>query len=360
MNVLESLYVGALCVVLSPTAFLQRPLSWLRMIHNYRAEIACAPNFAYDLCVARLRADQMQDVDLSCWKKAECGAEPVRAATLEQFAEKFAPYGFDAKSMYPGYGMAESTLLISIGPGGRGIVKRSVSRQSLQRNIIVAPSSESDTQVLVGNGVCITNEEIAVVDPSTLMRLPADRIGEIWVRGPHVAQGYWNNPSATAATFQARILGEGGETWLRTGDLGFLDAAAELFITGRIKDLIIIYGTNHYPQDIEITMQAAHPALRKDCGAAFSIVDARGEEKLVVVQEVERTQRNKIAIDEVEGRIREAVGNEHDVAVYRIALIRPGSLPKTTSGKVQRSLARQLWQDGALELISPAADTARV
>jgi acyl-CoA synthetase (AMP-forming)/AMP-acid ligase II len=346
-------------VVLPPTAFLQRPILWLRAIHTYRAEVAAAPNFAYELCVARCRPEQLAGIDLSSWKIALNGAEPVRAATLDQFAAKFAPCGLDSNSIYPGYGMAEATLMISGGHRGRGVVRRRVSREALQQNVIATPDVESDAQVLVGCGRPVIGEEIAIVDPNTSRRLGSDQVGEIFIRGPHVAQGYWRNDAATASTFNACIACESDAHWLRTGDLGFLDPAGELYITGRIKDLIIIYGANHYPQDIEITMQAAHPALRKDCGAAFSVVDDSGEEKLVLVQEVERTQRNQISVDEVEARIREAVGNEHDVAVYRIALLRPGSLPKTTSGKVQRSLARQLWLDNALELITPV-DTAKV
>jgi len=354
LNVLESLYLGALCVVQSPTSFIQRPLSWLRTISRYRAEVACAPNFAYDLCVSRFRANQMDGINLSTWKVALNGSEPVRAATIEQFTATFAPYGFDPQTMYPAYGMAEATLLISGGHRSGEVVLRAVSREALQRNIIAAAKDEGDARVLVGCGRRLVGEDIAIVHPETLKRLSPDQVGEIWVRGPNVAIGYWQNAAATAATFEAQIAGEGGEHWLRTGDLGFLDDAGEIYITGRIKDVIIIYGTNHYPQDIETTMQDAHPALRKNCGAAFSIVDQRGEEKLVLVQEVERTQRHQISGAEIVACIREAVGNEHDIAVHRIALIRPGTIPKTTSGKIQRSLTQRLWQEGALQLLSSA------
>src|SRR5216684_798116 len=351
LNVLEPLFLGALCVVLSPTSFIQRPLTWLRAIGQYRAEVASAPNFAYDLCVDRFRAEQMEGVDLSCWQIALNGAEPVRAATIEQFVAKFRPYGFNPRSMYPAYGMAEATLLISGGSRGREVVTRTVSREALQGGKAVAPTSGEDTRVLVGCGRAGVGEEIAIVDPDTLRRLSADEVGEIWVRGPNVAAGYWRNAEATAATFEGRIAGAGDATWLRTGDLGFLDRDGELYITGRIKDLIIVYGMNHYPQDIEATMQAAHPALRKNGGAAFSVVDQRGEEKLVLVQEVERTQRHHVSTDDIASCIREAVMNEHDVAPQKIVLIRPGTIPKTTSGKIQRSLTRRLWQEDALEVL---------
>jgi acyl-CoA synthetase (AMP-forming)/AMP-acid ligase II len=353
LNVLESFYLGALCVVLSPTSFVQRPLVWLRAIGSYRAEVASGPNFAFDLCVSRFRAEQMEGVDLSCWKIALNGAEPVRAATIDQFAAKFAPYGFEPRAMYPAYGMAEATLLISGGRRGDDVVTRSVSREALQRGIIAAPKSGADAQVLVGCGRALVGEEIAIVDPDSRRRRSTDEVGEIWVRGANVAAGYWQNPVATAETFAATIAGEGGAQWLRTGDLGFLDDAGEIYITGRIKDVIIIYGNNHYPQDIEATMQSAHPALRQNCGAAFSYVDQRGLEKLVLVQEVERSRRQHVSTDEIEKRIRAAISHEHEVSVHEIVLIRPGSIPKTTSGKIQRRLTQQLWHERALDVLSP-------
>jgi acyl-CoA synthetase (AMP-forming)/AMP-acid ligase II len=353
LNVLESFYLGALYVVLSPTSFVQRPLIWLRAISRYQAEVSSAPNFAFDLCVSRFRADQMEGVDLSCWKLAFNAAEPVRAVTIEQFAAKFAPYGFDRCTMYPGYGMAEATLLISGGRRGDDVVTRAVSREAMQRGMIVAPKSSTDAQVLVGCGRALLGEEIAIVDPDSRRRRPADAIGEIWVRGANVTAGYWRNTAATAETFAATIAGESGAPWLRTGDLGFLDDGGEIYITGRIKDVIIIYGNNYYPQDIEATMQSAHPALRQNCGVAFSYVDHRGLEKLVLVQEVERTQRHQVSTDEIEKHIREAISNEHEIAVDQILLIRPGSIPKTTSGKIQRRLTQQLWHEGALDVLSP-------
>jgi len=353
LNVLESFYIGALHVVLSPTSFVQRPLTWLRAISRYRAEVSSAPNFAFDLCVSRFRADQMEGVDLSSWKIAFNAAEPVRAATIEEFAATFAPYGFDARTMYPGYGMAEATLLISGGHRGEEVVTRSVSREMLQRGAIGAAKNAADVQAIVGCGRALVGEEIAIVDPPTRGRQPADAVGEIWVRGANVAAGYWQNAAATAEAFEATIAGEGGAHWLRTGDLGFLDDAGRIYITGRIKDVIIIYGNNHYPQDIEATMQSADPALRPNCGAAFSYLDPLGVEKLVLVQEVERTQRHRISMDEIEQRIRVAIAKEHEITVHEVVLIRPGSIPKTTSGKIQRRLTQQLWHERALEVLSP-------
>jgi len=342
LNVLQSLYVGAPCVLLAPVTFIQRPLQWLRAIHNYRAEVAGAPNFAFDLCVRRFRADQVRDLDLSCWKLAFNAAEPVRADTIERFAETFSPYGFEPRVMNPLYGMAEATVLISGGRRGAGPIVRTVSRDAFQRHQIAAPASREDAHRVVGCGRNIIGQRIAIVDPEIRRRLEADRIGEVWVGGPHVCKGYWNNPDTTRSTFQARIEGE-DESWLRTGDLGFMDEAGELFITGRIKDVIIVRGINYYPQDIENTVYDSHPALRRHCGAAFSVLTENNEEKVVLVQEVERIHRRDLELDEIVGCIREAVANEHEIALDSIVLIRPGSIPKTTSGKIQRSLVRRMW-----------------
>jgi acyl-CoA synthetase (AMP-forming)/AMP-acid ligase II len=363
MNALEPLYVGASCVLLAPVTFMKRPLTWLHAINDYRAEVACAPNFAYDLCVDRFRPAEMAGVDLSCWKVALNGAEPVRADTIARFAAAFGPYGFDPAATYPGYGMAEATLMISGGRRGAGAVTRSVSRDALQQHRVVPPRHPDDALVQVGCGHAVVGERIAIVDPDTRRRLPPARVGEIWVSGAHVAQGYWQNLEATEATFAAQIDGEADADWVRTGDLGFLDESGELFITGRIKDIVIIRGINHYPQDIEATVQASHPALSRDCGAAFAVTDRGGEEKLVVVQEVERMERHRISIDDVVGCIREAVVTEHECVPHAIVLLRPGGLPKTTSGKIQRNLTRQLWSQGLLDVIErrrePATDLPR-
>ena len=351
LNVLQSFYVGALCVLLAPVSFMQRPLSWLRAIHDYRAEVAGGPNFAFDLCVRRHRPEEIHGIDLSCWKVALNGAEPIRASTIDRFAATFAPYGFDAKSIHPAYGMAEATLLISAGRRGTGPITRRIDRDALQRNQIVAPAKAQDAQILVGCGRRLVGERLAIVDPETRMSRGPGLLGEVWVAGPHVAHGYWRNPEATASAFRARTASGGAQSWLRTGDLGFLDENGELYITGRIKDLIIIRGINHYPQDIEETVQDCHTALRRHCGAAFSVPDHNDEEQLVLVQEVERTFRRQIAVEEIIAAIREAISREHEIAAREIVLIRTGSLPKTSSGKIQRRLTRQMFLAGTLSLV---------
>ena len=351
MGVMQPLYLGALSVLMAPAAFMQRPLNWLHTIHQYRAELTSAPNFAFDLCVNRFRADQMEGIDLSCWKLALNGAEPVHADTIARFAETFGPYGFDPGTMYPGYGLAEATLLVAGGVRGRRPSTRRVSRAALQHGEATETIDADDVQPLVSCGHGPAGEHIAIVDPDMHRKIAPCRVGEIWVSGRNVTRGYWCNQAATAETFHARIAEEPGRTWLRTGDLGFLDESGGLFITGRIKDLIIIRGMNHYPQDIERTVQDSHPALRRDCGAAFAITDEEGNERLAVVQEVERTQRRNLDFDQVAGRIREAVTRQHEIAVHTIVLIPPAALPKTTSGKIQRGLAKQLLLEGALEAL---------
>lgn len=355
LNVLEAFYVGATCALMTPVSFLQRPLSWLRAISDLRAEAAGGPNFAFDLCVAKFRPEAMSGVDLSGWRIACNGAEPVRAQTLRRFADTFAPFGFRPSAFYPCYGMAEATLLISGGRRGAGSIVRLVDRAAMQAHRVENPTGIDSALAVVGCGRGLAGEEIAIVDPQARTRRPCDHVGEIWVRGANVARGYWGNADPTGETFAAEIAGEPRRTWLRTGDLGFLDAEGELFVTGRHKDIIVVRGTNHYPQDIEHTAQAAAPSLRAGFGAAFSIVDASGQERLVVVHEVERSHRHKVDVEDIVGAVREAVADEHGLAVHEVVLVAPGSIPKTTSGKIQRRLTRMRWLNGELVTLAAVA-----
>jgi acyl-CoA synthetase (AMP-forming)/AMP-acid ligase II len=350
-GVLHPLYLGSLSVLMSPNAFMQRPIVWLRAISHYRAETVAGPNFGYDLCVSRSRPDQMEGVDLSGWKVMCCGAEPIRVETLRRFSETFAPHGFDRSAIFPCYGMAETTLEATGRTRGSGYVTREISRTALQAHRIEVPRDRADAHEIAGCGRTVLDQRLAIVEPDTGLRLGVDQIGEIWVSGENIAAAYWRNDEATQTSLRARLGGE-DSVWLRTGDLGFLDATGELFVTGRIKEMIIVRGMNHYPQDIERTVQAAHPALRQNGGAAFEVEDERGAEQLVIVQEVERTARNKIDVAEMTGLIREAVTNGHEIYARHIVLIRPGTLPKTTSGKIQRGAARKLWQDGRLDFLA--------
>ena len=338
LNALQALYVGAPCHLMAPGQFVQRPLTWLKLISRYRIDVAGCPNFGYDLCVDRFRPEAVEGLDLSSWRIAFNGAEPVRRETLERFAAAFAPYGFRREAFYPCYGMAEATLLISGPRPGEPVATR---------------PADGDLTPFVACGRALDGESLAIVDPETFERRPLGAVGEIWARGPHIARGYWRKPEATEATFRARIAGEEGE-WLRTGDLGFLDADGRLYPVGRIKDLIIIRGANHHPQDIERTVEECHPALSRHNGAAFAADFGEGEQ-LVIVQEVERAGRGSLDGEEIENAIREAVTEAHEVAPRQVVLLRPGTLPKTTSGKIQRSLARRLFLEGRLALFEGAA-----
>jgi acyl-CoA synthetase (AMP-forming)/AMP-acid ligase II len=357
-NVLQAAWEGALCVLMSPLTFVAKPLLWLHAIHRYQAEMAIAPNFAYDQCVEQYDPQKMIGVDLSCWKLALNGAEPVRAGTLERFAATFAAHGFSPLASHPTYGMAEATLMISGGRRAGSPVLWQVSAASLQHNLAVHAKAGEKSQTLVGCGKSIAAENIAIVDPEAKQRLPAGRVGEIWVHGPNVAQGYWDKPDATRDTFHARIAGEDDAPWLRTGDLGCLDESGELYITGRLKDVIIIRGANYYPQDIELTAEKSHPALLPGRTAAFTFPGGEND-LLAVACEIRQEHLRCVQVDEVAGAIRQGVVREHDLTVHRVIPLQPGAIPMTTSGKIRRKTTRDRWQKGELAVLDSSL-SARV
>jgi FkbH-like protein/FkbM family methyltransferase len=348
-NVLQPLYLGTPCVLMSPVSFLQSPLRWLQAITQYRATTSGGPNFAYDLCTRKITAEQRAQLDLSSWRVAFNGAEPVRHDTMERFAEAFAPCGFRREAFYPCYGLAEATLFVTGRPPADAPVFHDVLASSLQDGRVAAATADAPgAQTLVSSGRAWMDQQLLIVDPASAQPCADDQVGEIWVAGPSVAQGYWNQPEETARTFQAR-LADGSGPFLRTGDLGFL-RGGELFVTGRLKDLIIIRGRNHYPQDIELSAERSHRGLRPGCGAAFS-VDVDGEERLVVVQEIERQPREP-DLDELSESIRQAVAQQHELQVYAVVLIKTGSIPKTSSGKIQRHACKAGFLKGELEALA--------
>jgi len=337
-GVLQPLFGDFSVTLMSPLMFLQNPLRWLQAISRYQATTSGGPNFAYDL-------------DLSSWQVAFNGAEPINHQTLSKFAETFAPYGFDYSAFYPCYGMAEATLIISGGSKNAAVVTKTVQGKALQENkIIDAHSNESYPHTLVSCGTSLVNQKIAIANPETLVSCQPGEVGEIWVSGSSIAQGYWRQPEITAATFDAYLKDTQEGPFLRTGDLGFLDQG-ELFFTGRLKDMIVIKGRNHYPQDIEKTVEQTTSWIRPGCVASFSI-DIQGEEKLIVLAEVERrywsSKRNggksssqeMIEVKELTQLLRREVSKNHDLQVYTTLLLKPGSLPKTSSGKIQRHACR--------------------
>ncbi|MFN6483917.1 MULTISPECIES: polyketide synthase [unclassified Nostoc] len=349
-GIIQPIYTGFLGVLMPPAFFIQQPFRWLQAISHYKATHCGSPNFGYELCVKYITQEQQSTLDLSSWCNAYSGAEPIRKETLERFADTFKSSGFRANFLYPCYGMAESTLMISGGEVEDEPIICTVEADALEQNKVVKTSCDNhNVRHLVGCGHLWLDTKIVIADPELLTQCPANQVGEIWVSGLSVAQGYWNRPEQTEQSFQAYLADTGQGPFLRTGDLGFL-LDGELFITGRLKDMIIILGRNHYPQDIELTVVQSHPALRIDCGVAFS-VDMDGQEKLVIVQEVERSYLRKLNASEVIGAIRQAVVQQHDIEVYAVLLLKTASLPKTSSGKVQRSACRAGFLAGSLDVV---------
>ncbi|MFQ5984069.1 MAG: fatty acyl-AMP ligase [Alphaproteobacteria bacterium] len=366
-NVLQALYVGAPSILMSPMAFLQRPIRWLRTISRYRARSSGGPNFAYELCVRKITPEQRETLDLSSWSLAFTGAEPIRAETVAAFSAAFEPCGFDRKAFYPCYGLAEATLFVSGGLRTASPIIVAVHGAGLKRDRVVeAGGHEKDAQLLVGCGRCWGEERIVIVDPTSGIECRPGNIGEIWVSGPNVVKGYWNRAKETEQTFRAFLEETGEGPFLRTGDLGFVKDG-ELFVTGRLKDLIIIDGRNHYPQDIEFTVERSHPSLRPGCCAAFS-VDVAREEQLVVVGEIDHPPRRNQGstpehsdirrnperswpVEDMIKSILRAVAENHDVAVHAIALLAPGGIPKTSSGKIQRRLCTTRYLSGSLPVV---------
>ncbi|MDM3856889.1 MAG: AMP-binding protein [Aphanizomenon gracile PMC649.10] len=349
-NVLQPLYLGTSCYLMSPVAFLQKPIRWLQAISRYQATTSGGPNFAYDLCVSKITPEQIATLDLSSWELAFNGAEPVQAETLAKFAAKFAPCGFRTEAFYPCYGMAETTLLVTGGVKKSVPVVLSVDSSAIEQNqVVIASEEQPESKQIVGCGQTWLEQKIAIANPQTLTQCSPTEIGEIWVSGANIAVGYWQNPEATQETFQAYLTDTGEGQFLRTGDLGFI-RNGELFVTGRLKDLIIIRGHNHYPQDIELTSQKSHPALRLGCGAAFSITIA-GEERLVITQEVERNYIRQLDVDEVVGAIRKAISQEHELQVHAVVLLKTASIAKTSSGKIQRQACRTAFLAGSLDIV---------
>lgn len=347
-NVLQPLFLGVTSIFMAPNAFLQKPVRWLNAITRYKGTTSGAPNFAYDLCVERISEGDLQALDLRSWKVAFNGAEPVRAGTLSRFAARFAPCGFVADSYYPCYGMAEATLFITGGESSLAPKVGHFSAEALRRNRGV-PVSEGEGVALVSNGHAWLGLVLKIVDPQTLVELKEGEVGEVWIHSPSNAHGYWNRPELSAEVFGAHLNGETGPDYLRTGDLGFVDGA-ELYLTGRHKDLIVIRGSNHYPQDIEETVAGAHDAVAL-AGVLAVSVEVKGVEQLVLGVEIGRTWIQGLEATPIYQAIRAAVAEVHQLHVYDVVLLREGGLPKTTSGKVMRRPFGLSYQAGELEML---------
>jgi acyl-CoA synthetase (AMP-forming)/AMP-acid ligase II len=351
-NVLQPLFLGIPCALMAPLDFIQKPVRWLEAITRYRATTSGAPNFAYELCVRRVSPERRKGLDLASWRVAYNGAEPIRAETLERFGAAFEPCGFRYESFYPCYGMAEATLFATGGRSDDAPVTWSFDARALEEHRVVnALPGVATARRLVGCGQPWGELRAAIVDPETLRPSDPDRVGEIWLSGPSIARGYTGQPERSAQVFGARLSGGGEGAFLRTGDLGFV-RGDQLFVTGRLKDLIIVRGRNYYPQDLEATAAASHPALRPG-GAAAVAVEGEDGEQLVVVQEVRPAGRGGVAAapsspPELCGAIREAMSRDHGLRAHDVVLVEAGTLPKTSSGKIRRAEVRRLYLEGAL------------
>jgi acyl-CoA synthetase (AMP-forming)/AMP-acid ligase II len=345
------LYNGTPCYLMSPFAFIKRPIQWLKNITQYSGTHSQAPNFAYDLCTRRVRVKDIKELDLSSWQAAGNAAEPINPKVMAKFVDTFAPCGFKWETFAPAYGLAEYTLLVSSKPKGTMPVLTCLDANAIEQDKIVEANRDQEKGIrfIAGCGKLVCDTQVAIVHPDTLTRCDADEVGEIWVSDPSIAQGYWQREEESERTFRAYLKDTNEGPFLRTGDLGFLKDG-ELYITGRIKDLIIIRGTNHYPQDIEWTVQHLDPVFRADYGAAFSI-DENGEEFLIVVQEIER-RSGEIDAEKLIGDIRQEIAEQHEIMVHAIVLAKPGTILKTASGKIQRRAIRQNFLQGNINIVA--------
>jgi acyl-CoA synthetase (AMP-forming)/AMP-acid ligase II len=350
-GVLEPMYAGYPAYLMAPAAFLQRPIRWLRAISRYRATNSGGPNFAYDLCARKITDAQCNELDLSSWSVAYNGAEPIRGDTLSTFYERFRNVGFRWRSFYPVYGLAEATLLVSSGRRDYEAEILDADAGAISRGELCAATDETPiTRPLVACGTANFGTRVAIVDPETRQSCAEGEIGEIWVASASVAHGYWRREQLTAETFRASLAsGEG--PFLRTGDLGVL-RNGELIVTGRLKDLLIVRGLKHYPQDLELTAERQHSALRAGCAAAFAVED---EDEIAVAIEVD--PRALLAdVDERAGQlqdiiaaIRRAVTEEHGIVLGAVSLLSIGTMPKTSSGKLRRHACRQGFIEHTLD-----------
>lgn len=349
-GVMFPLFKGSPSYLMSPVSFLQKPIRWLQAISTFRGTNSGGPNFAYDLCVQRTTTEQKRELDLSCWQLAFNGAEPVQQSTIDDFSTKFHDCGFRRSSFFPVYGLAESTVFVA----GR-------SQTDAPENATATASQIDENECLgkpVSCGSPIRGMQIAIVDPQKLTAIADGQIGEIWVSGPSVAKGYWNRRDETQATFQAFLSNSNQGPYLRTGDLGFMHDG-EVYVTGRIKDLIIIRGRNHYPQEIERTVESSHAGIRPKCSAAISLPSSDGE-CLAIVAEINRrasgshlnpghdNPRQK-EIDEIIFSIRQSIAEQHDVQTSVVSILARGDIPKTSSGKIKRHACRMAILSGTLK-----------
>ena len=349
-GLLQPIYNDFPCYVMAPLVFLKTPVNWLLALARYRATHTAAPNFGYDLCARLVDPSDVAGLDLSHWRAAIICAEPVRKPTVDAFSRKFRAIGFREKAFCPCFGLAEATLKVTATTANDPVVFAAMDPDALAANrALPVADPDGETRYFANCGRTHIDAKVVVVQPDTLTPCGENEIGEIWTAGGNVARGYWENDEATAETFGG-MLASGEGPFMRTGDLGFL-RDGDLYVAGRVKDLIIIRGRNHYPQDIESTTQNAHPDLVAGAGVAFSI-DEENRERLVVLQEVKRTALRHLIVEEVVSAIRKAVALEHELEVHAVGLLKPARILKTSSGKLQRNACKQQFLDGALDAVA--------
>ncbi|MGV2835519.1 AMP-binding protein, partial [Pseudomonas shirazensis] len=338
-GLLQPIFSGVPCVLMSPGYFLARPLRWLQAISEYGGTISGGPDFAYRLCSERVSEAALAGLDLSRWRVAYSGSEPIRQDSLETFASKFQPCGFERSSYFASYGLAEATLFVSGSRRAQGIAALQVDAQALAQHRI----ESGEGSVLMSCGYPQPEHAVCIVEPQQQQLLADNQVGEIWAAGPSIARGYWRNPQATARTF----VEMNGQTWLRTGDLGFI-RDGEVFVTGRLKDMLIVRGQNLYPQDLEQTLEREVEGLRKGRVAVFA-VDDNGEEGIGVAVEVSRNVQKSTAPEALIKTLRQVIADACRQAPAAVLLLNPGALPKTSSGKLQRAACCQRMDDGSLD-----------
>ncbi|OQW32699.1 MAG: hypothetical protein A4E19_04880 [Nitrospira sp. SG-bin1] len=349
-GILAPFYVGAPAYLMSPVTFLRRPLRWLEAISKFAVTHSGGPNFSYEACLRAVRQQKEWQGDLSNWTVASCGAEPIHAETVEQFIATFGPRGFRRTSFAPAYGLAEATLVVTMKQAGMEPTFLKPATDALARSIVKESSSaDGKTRTLVGCGTPLEQTTVKIVNPTTHTECPPDTVGEVWLAGAGVAAGYWGKPELNRVTFGATLADSDEGPYLRTGDLGFLHGG-ELFLTGRLKDLIIVRGRNYYPHDLEWTAEQVHAGLRRGGGAAFSIEGKTGE-LVVLVNEIE-PQLRESDMPDVMSSIRRALADEHELEVHSVVLLRPGTIPRTSSGKIQRHACKTAFESGELAVIT--------
>ncbi|MFP3992325.1 fatty acyl-AMP ligase [Streptomyces sp. E11-3] len=357
-HLLHPLWLGSSSVQMAPTSFLKRPIRWLQAVGEYGVTVGGGPNFCYDLCLRRISDAQAAELDLSSWRLALNGAEPVRAATLEAFAQKFAPAGLRLETQFPCYGLAEATLMVSGGPAGQRHTERVVDAKELEQGTVRASRPGHPGRTVVSSGLA-DGFDVRIVDSVRGAELPPDAVGEIWLKSDSVAQGYWGCPEESAETFhatlEARDTAERLTGYLRTGDLGTV-ADGQLYITGRLKETIILNGRNLAPQDIEWAVRELGPEFAQGTSAAFTV--ETGSERLVIVQEVRTGATEWEEMRHIAHEIQALIGRDFNIPAGNVLLVRPGTVRRTTSGKIQRSRMRKLFLEGEItgqyEVLEPS------